>query len=138
VQLAQTWPNCWQLTLCEMSLGFVCLYPAIWQRPVSMNISRDSDILGKVIRKRGMFTNSQLNTDPLCSLAADRTENTTSNISSIVACIRCFATVVVCCIFTQPLPRNGCFCGSLILAVRPHVAISNANTGIIFVSTITG
>jgi hypothetical protein len=28
----------------------------IWQRLVSFNISWDSDVLGKVIRKRGMFT----------------------------------------------------------------------------------
>jgi hypothetical protein len=29
---------------------------AIWQRLVSLNISQDFDILGKVIRKRGIFT----------------------------------------------------------------------------------
>jgi hypothetical protein len=28
---------------------------AIWQRLLSLNISRDFDVLGKVIRKRGMF-----------------------------------------------------------------------------------
>jgi hypothetical protein len=29
---------------------------AKWQRLVDLNISWDSDVLGKVIRKRGMFT----------------------------------------------------------------------------------
>lgn len=40
-------------------------------------------------------TNSQLNTDSLCSLAADCIENTASNISSIVVCVCGFAMVLV-------------------------------------------
>jgi hypothetical protein len=45
------------VTLCETSLGFVCLYTltAIWQRLVSLNISSDFDVLTKVIRKGGIF-----------------------------------------------------------------------------------
>jgi hypothetical protein len=45
------------VTLHETRLGFAHLYPvATWQRLVSLNTSWDCDVLGKVIRKMGMFT----------------------------------------------------------------------------------
>jgi hypothetical protein len=45
------------ITLHKTRLGFARLYPvATWQRLVSLNTSWDSDVLGEVIRKKGMFT----------------------------------------------------------------------------------
>ena len=35
----------------------------------------------------------------------------------------CFQQFLHCCMFTHPLPSSGCFSGSLIPAVRPHVTI---------------
>jgi hypothetical protein len=45
------------VTLPETSLGslYACALVEIWQRLFSLKISWDFDILGKVIRKRGMF-----------------------------------------------------------------------------------
>jgi hypothetical protein len=35
--------------------------------------------------------------------------------------------LVIFCLFTQPWPSNGCFSGSDILAVRPHVTIQGVS-----------